>query len=180
MKHLPDSDIATAYLGGKSSYQLAEEFGVSPGVIMRRLRTLGIPLRSPKERCVNRELQGRSKYVAPWQGKHLSAETKAKMSAKLSGPGNGRWKDGSHSCLYRNVVKKEQCFRCPSRANLGIHHVDFDHYNDAPENLQVLCVSCHMSLHAVERETAKREGREPKRSNGPIGWGSKQGRPVDV
>jgi transposase len=87
-----------------------------------------------------------------------------------SGERNGRYKDGSQSRAYRSVVSKALCAKCGSSENLGIHHKDFDHYNNAESNLEVLCVGCHMSLHKTEYWAARREGREPRKSNGPVGW----------
>ncbi len=60
--------------------------------------------------------------------------------------------------------------RCGTKKHLGLHHVDFDHYNDDPSNLAVLCVSCHMSLHKKAYWDAVHDGSEPRRSNGPVGW----------
>ena len=46
----------------------------------------------------------------------------------------------------------------------------FDHYDNRPENLQVLCVSCHMSLHKRAYWEAIHNDEDPPVSNGPIGW----------
>ncbi len=78
--------------------------------------------------------------------------------------------DGKDSRLYRTKVKKEYCEQCHAVKNLGIHHKDFDHYNDVPDNLQVLCVSCHMSLHKKAYWDAIHSGKEPPHSNGRVGW----------
>ena len=43
------------------------------------------------------------------------------------------------------------CVECGSVESLGIHHIDGDHYNNAIDNLQWMCVSCHAKLHAARR-----------------------------
>jgi hypothetical protein len=88
------------------------------------------------------------------------------------GEDNARYKHG-RSCgshAYKRTAKRERCAACGSSLNLGVHHQDFDHYNNASENLQVLCVSCHMSLHKQAYWDAIHAGKEPARSNGPVGW----------
>jgi hypothetical protein len=75
---------------------------------------------------------------------------------------------GAHA--YKRTAKRERCAACGSSLNLSVHHQDFDHYNNNPENLQVLCVSCHMRLHKQAYWDAIHEGKIPQRSNGPIGW----------
>ncbi len=87
------------------------------------------------------------------------------------GPDNARYKHGRTCGTY--VYKKttrERCETCGSTRSLAVHHKDFDHYNNDPENLQVLCVSCHMSLHKQMYWDAIKEGKTPQKSNGPVGW----------
>ena len=47
---------------------------------------------------------------------------------------------------------------------------DFFHFDDRPENIQVLCVSCHMSLHKKAYWDAIHAGVVPTMSNGRVGW----------
>ena len=93
-----------------------------------------------------------------------------KRIAKIRGEKHWLWKGGKESRGYRNVIKKEICIGCGARINLGIHHIDFDHYNNQPENLEVRCVACHSSLHKKEYWDAIHEKRQAKKSNAPIGW----------
>ena len=47
------------------------------------------------------------------------------------------------------MIKKE-CFICDSQEaqeNLHIHHVDWHHDNNDPENIVVLCKRCHVIIH---------------------------------
>lgn len=86
------------------------------------------------------------------------------------GERNGRFVDGSQSRLYRKIMVKRQCADCGGQENLVIHHKDYDHYNNAAENLAVLCVSCHLSWHKQAYWEALRKGEQPRLSNGPVGW----------
>lgn len=87
-----------------------------------------------------------------------------------SGSKNGRYIDGKQSRVYRTVVKKELCNRCGSTSNLCVHHVNDDHYDNEPSNLEVLCVSCHMSHHKTQYWDAWRKKQTTPKSNGPVGW----------
>lgn len=64
-----------------------------------------------------------------------------------AGAQNGRFKDGTESTLYRKLVKKDRCLRCEATENLCVHHKDENHLNNDPANLEVLCMSCHSSMH---------------------------------
>lgn len=44
------------------------------------------------------------------------------------------------------------CSICKSTENIEVHHIDFDRTNNALENLQVVCKSCHRKLHWKERK----------------------------
>ena len=49
------------------------------------------------------------------------------------------------------IMHKTECERCGKTGKLDIHHRDKNWNNNEPENLQCLCRSCHMKLHAKER-----------------------------
>ena len=65
----------------------------------------------------------------------------------LAGPTNQSWKTGITG--YRRVITKDRCAKCNSTRHLLIHHLDEDRYNNVPENLEVLCKSCHQKYHVV-------------------------------
>jgi hypothetical protein len=93
-----------------------------------------------------------------------------KRISKIRGDRHWLWKGGKDRRGYRQEVEKVACSECGSRVNLCIHHLDLDHYNDAPENLQVLCVSHHLSLHKAAYWAAYRNGDTTPKSNCPSGW----------
>jgi hypothetical protein len=67
-----------------------------------------------------------------------------------AGPANGRYKDGTQSTAYRQMIEKRGCNRCGSTDQLVIHHRDGVHTNNRPDNLEVLCSPCHTSHHKQE------------------------------
>ena len=90
--------------------------------------------------------------------------------SKIRGEAHYLWSGGKSKRDYRKGTKKEKCARCGSRTNLCIHHENLDHYDNAPDNLTVLCVSCHASIHKQAYWDAVHTGQKPPRSNAPIGW----------
>ena len=50
-------------------------------------------------------------------------------------------------------IKEEKCECCGLSEWMGkpipleLHHKDFNHYNNALDNLQILCANCHMQAH---------------------------------
>ena len=89
---------------------------------------------------------------------------------KIRGDKHWLWKGGKSVRRYREVVEKVECASCGGKLNLCIHHLDLDHYNNDPDNLQVLCVSCHLSLHKTLYWEAYRAGEETPKSNCAPGW----------
>jgi hypothetical protein len=52
--------------------------------------------------------------------------------------------------LHRRLVRERaqgKCEVCGREARLDIHHKDFGKDNHDPENLQVVCRSCHKKMH---------------------------------
>ncbi len=82
-----------------------------------------------------------------WTGKKQPPEMVEKRIAPIRGENHCKWIDGKSRRTYRKLVKKEKCFLCGLKESLCIHHIDFNHYNDNPENLQVLCCHCHLRIH---------------------------------
>ncbi len=171
----PNEQVIEMYQGGMSSTEIAEVCGVASITVISLLRRLGVPRRTASEAARIRTEKGRNNPPRFWLGKKHPAEMVERRIAKIRGENHYLWKGGDSKRDYRKVVAKEECDQCGSADNLGIHHIDNDHYNNDPVNLRVLCVSCHMSLHKSEYWKAKHEGRATPRSNGPIGWKRKGG-----
>jgi hypothetical protein len=47
--------------------------------------------------------------------------------------------------------RKSACERCGGTARLNAHHKDRDYTNNAPDNIETLCVWCHQGDHGPER-----------------------------
>ena len=155
MKKLPDSKtLAGLYQSGLSQKQIAEKYGTCQGTVWRALKRAGCPSRNLSD----------SHKIAYRKGRRKPAGAVLKK-----GKDSWNWKDGAQRRGYRGKIAKEQCQTCRSKKNLGIHHINLDHYDDRPENLQVLCVSCHMSLHKTAYWKAIQDGTLPPKSNGPVG-----------
>lgn len=166
----PNEIIINLYRNGLSSGEIAEKFKVKPVTVLSMLSRAGEPRRSTEavQQLINQ--RGRRRPPCYWLGKKHSAEMIEKRVSKIRGKNHYLWKGGKSKRDYRKVIKKEKCDVCNSKLNLGIHHKDFDHYNDLDFNLQVLCVSCHISLHKKAYWNAIHSGKKPHKTNAPIGW----------
>ena len=55
--------------------------------------------------------------------------------------------------LIEDGLKEAKCERCGLSEWMGLpiplelHHIDFNHYNNNLDNLQILCSNCHMQVH---------------------------------
>lgn len=72
--------------------------------------------------------------------KRFNIETRSRANY---GDKNGRYKDGSQSRLYRLMIEKDRCAECGDENRLAIHHINYDHFDNRIENLQILCWPCH-------------------------------------
>lgn len=53
----------------------------------------------------------------------------------------------SRKIAYMILEKEYKCERCGSIINVDVHHKDGNHNNNTPNNLELLCRSCHMKEH---------------------------------
>ena len=74
--------------------------------------------------------------------RRLGIETRSRANY---GKRNGRYKDGTESRLYRQMIEKDKCSECGATQRLAVHHKNGDHFDNHLENLQVLCWPCHNS-----------------------------------
>ncbi len=165
-------EIIELYLSGMSSGEIYDsgKFNISKPTILRFLSSKNVTIRDPKQASKLRSERGRAHISSYWKGKEFSKEHKENISKAITGKKNPRYVDGKQSNLYRKGIKKIQCKECESKKNLCIHHIDFDHFNNNPDNLEVICVSCHMSLHKKMYWDSIKKGEKPMKSNGIIGW----------
>lgn len=166
----PDADVIRMYDSGMSSGEIAEQCGVKAVTVLSLLARIGHKRRTTQEAAILCAANGRKPPTRYWLGKTQPREMVESRVSKIRGPKHYLWKGGESRRQYRNVKDKEKCEECGGKLNLSFHHRDYDHYNDAPDNLAVLCVGCHMGLHKADYWEAKRNGKTPRKSNGPVGW----------
>jgi len=172
-RKLPQPDVLkTMYESGMSSGEIARKLNANVNTVLSALRAIPDLVRrsnSEAQRLAFAHGKTPSRF---WKGKKQPRDMVERRASKIRGENHWLWKGGKDRRGYRSVVKKQKCDACGARVNLCIHHIDFDHFNDDPENLRVLCLSCHMSLHKAYYWDCKRRGVEPKRSTGPCHWRS--------
>lgn len=164
--------IIVLYSGGMSYKSVSKETGFSAPTIEAILKRNGIKTRSLNE-GIRQSFRNGRKVASYWKGKKQPPEMVQKRAKSQSGPNHYLWKGGLSTRPYRKLIRKDRCEICGTKNNLHIHHIDFDHYNNSPDNLQVLCLSHHLSLHKKEYWKAKRENRIPKKSTAPSHWKDK-------
>ena len=166
----PNEEVVQMYDSGMSCGEIAEKCDVASVTVDSLLRRIGHKMRSAAEAAKVRSERGRCNTAKYWLGKTQPPEMVEKRINKIRGENHYLWKGGDSRRDYRGKVKKVACEKCGARLNLGIHHKNNDHYDDSPENLAVLCVSCHMSIHKTAYWKAYRNGEPTPKSNGPVGW----------
>ena len=166
----PNAEVIALYRSGVSCPEIAERFNVAPVTVTSLLRRIGEPRRSAAEAARIRGEQGRAVQPSYWSGKKQPADMVERRVSKIRGEQHYLWKGGVDRRAYRGVVEKVACRDCGGKLNLAIHHENYDHYDDRPENLIVLCVSCHSRTHKQAYWDAVHAGKEPPKSNAPIHW----------
>lgn len=87
--------------------------------------------------------------------RRMGIKTKSRGRA---GEQNGQYKDGTQTTIYRTMVERDACTDCGATDNLCVHHEDGDHLNNTPENLRVMCMSCHSRMHKQEWWNSQKGG----------------------
>lgn len=171
-RKLPPNDVLIEmYQSGMSTTEISESLGnVKPVTVVSMLNRLGVQMRTPAEADKISRRKSRKTITKYWEGKKQPADMVERRISQIRGEQHYLWKGGKSKRDYRQVVEKVECSNCGVNENLGIHHIDGDHYNNTPENLDVLCVSCHMSHHKKKYWIAVKNGESPPRTNAPIGW----------
>ena len=77
-------------------------------------------------------------------------------------------KTNSKNCTrHRKLIDKNiKCEICKqTKKDMDIHHIDFNHLNNNKNNLQILCHSCHSTLHRNFEWSSTRSKEDIKRDN---------------
>lgn len=114
----------------KDMREIAKIYSCSWGTIRNHMLKYGLSPRSKSEAFAIRN--------------QLPHKSRARIGAS-----NGNYRHGLYvqERIYRKMLAKESCAWCGSREYLDIHHKNHDHYDNHPENLEVVCHSCHASYH---------------------------------
>ena len=153
-----------------SAGEIASELKANVNTVASALsRIEGLQRRDPSE-AQKIAFQHGKKPTSYWTGKKQPDDMIERRVSKIRGDNHYLWAGGKTTRPYRRVIEKRSCSKCGARFNLCIHHVNFDHYDNREDNLQVLCVGCHLGLHKAEYWKAIREGRTPMKSTGESHW----------
>lgn len=111
----------------------------------------GKHLSAEHKRKIGKAQRGR---IGCMLGKHHSREARRKISEGLKGDKSHLWKGGISFDPYpfawtrelKQAIRQRDkfgCQLCGEYPALNVHHIDYDKGNCAPENLILLCRSCH-------------------------------------
>ena len=140
--------VCKLYKAGDSSPVLAKKFGVASITIRRILEEHGIKIRSYREMTLN----------AIKQGRNSNSELQRKTASKLwTGKGNPRYRHGKNNGYKMIKVDNKWIpeHRYIMEEHLGrkleknevVHHMNFDRHDNRIENLEVMTIAEHISLH---------------------------------
>jgi AraC-like DNA-binding protein len=148
--------VKSLYLSGFSMKKIAERCGfASYTSIVNILDAAGIERRSMKEWAKNTaylEEVGNGVKAAHERGLYTE-ETYRKIAEKLSGENAPNWHGGKSFEPYgprfnrtlKRYIRERDSYTCAICHDNGrsVHHVDYDKWNNLPDNLVTLCGSCH-------------------------------------
>ena len=72
-----------------------------------------------------------------------------------TGDGDQDYSPAHHSSrriAYLIENREMKCEICGSTNNIDVHHIDGNYRNNKPENLQIVCRSCHLKIHNPKKK----------------------------
>lgn len=115
----------------------------------------------------NHPMYGIKKEENPNFGKKRTEEQRKRISKSLIGLligiNNPNWQGGISFEMYpkefkeiRKIIYERDNYicqnaNCMNTENLDCHHIDYDKQNNNPENLIILCKSCHMKTNGKNK-----------------------------
>jgi len=148
-RKLSRSAVVELYKSGMSAHEIGQKYGVGQTTVWRDIASADVKRRTASEA---RELaleRGRLKPPPYRSGFKQSSEHIHKRNKR--GEDCYNWKGGYSPHHYRGCKERDICIICGSTHRLAIHHIDENRCNNSPDNLQVLCNSCHSKHHSRKR-----------------------------
>jgi dihydroorotase len=119
---------------------------------MPELRTADCMICGPNVKVYSR---GKAGFICAISDKNRQSAWRKTDNGKLYSRRNTAKHKLNHVVPHRKHLK-DSCEKCGfvaiDKCQLDVHHVDFNHKNNNPENLQTLCANCHRLLHEVARK----------------------------
>lgn len=160
--------VEEMYSSGKSTRAIAEVVGHSHTWVRRRLEQLGVPRRTHQEAAAKQVRYNTCVVCGAVFRPPANLERKTCSGSCLRvynqrtgcGKNSPNWTGGRSQARYqriRRISKLQICESCGrSDGRLDTHHRDRDRSNNTPDNIMVLCASCHAKLHYVEDDRGLR------------------------
>lgn len=113
----------------------------------------------PKKHCAYcgkemhrvRFVSGRLEDMATFMRRKYCNRDCMRRAYVKTGQDTGQLYRASHSSAeklaYLILGKEHRCEKCGSTKSIDVHHIDGNRNNNTPENIMVLCRSCHMKGH---------------------------------
>jgi hypothetical protein len=171
-------DIKRLYEQEKYTMQeIADELNVSVGYVHKKIHEIGViprPQHTSPKSIIGKPLsvEHKEKLILANKNKKLSAETKEKISKtrELKGIGHKKkrsdgyiavyFPDHPKSSSYGYIMEHDLIMECligrHLKSNECVHHINKIRNDNRKENLKLMTLSEHMSLHSKERNQLKR------------------------
>lgn len=166
-------DVVELYMNGNSTQKAAEIAGVSVGAAFKILKTVGV-MRTRRETHIGLKLspEVRKRISEMNKGRRLSDEAKRKISEanRIHGVGHKKLREDGYVAIYypehpdstlegyvmEHRLVMEQTIGRRLGKNEVVHHINHVRSDNRIENLKLMTVSEHMSMHMRERHAERR------------------------
>jgi len=139
---IPLSEGIKMYDAGKTLREIAKEMGVVKTTVRRMFEKLAVPVRNNSESKTGRRIK-------PFTSEHKANLSKSIFKGNEVGVTAG-------NCRAWRMYEAKICSHCGStdtnNKNMCRHHIDGNTLNNALENIQILCRSCHHREHVCLRK----------------------------
>jgi hypothetical protein len=160
-KDVDRKKVVELYRSGKSTVEIGNEVGLTPGAVQSILRIRGVKTRSVKQSLKKKYPNGRfGEQASRWKG---GRRYTAKGYIQIYSMGHPYADSAGYVMEHRLIVEKQ--LGKYLEKEYDVHHIDGDNRNNDPSNLLVLTRKEHARIHfdAVKEAAAlKKEVSELK------------------